>query len=132
MTLRQAVYDRVRVLNKHVTNKLLIRIAGKRFGHFAILTHYGRKTGKAYRIPIIAEPVENGFVIALTYGRRVDWGANVLAGGECRLKWKNRDYDLVRPQFVDAEIGLRAFPGLIRAGLRTASVKDFMRLTVAG
>lgn len=86
MSFRQCLLDRIRVLNKHATNKLMIRIAGRRFGHFAILTHYGRRTGRVYRIPIIAEPVENGFMIALTYGRKVDWGANVLAKGECSLK----------------------------------------------
>ena len=130
MTLRQAVYDRVRALNKHMTNKLMIRIAGRSFGHFAILTHHGRKTGRAYRIPIIAEPVENGFMIALTYGRKVDWGANVLAKGECSLKWKNRDYDLVRPEFVEKDAGLKAFPGILRPALRAAGVKDFLRLSI--
>jgi hypothetical protein len=73
MSFRQSCLDRIRLLNKHVTNKLMIRIAGRRFGHVAILTHFRRKTGKAYRIPIIAEPIGDGFMIALTYGRKVDW-----------------------------------------------------------
>jgi deazaflavin-dependent oxidoreductase (nitroreductase family) len=128
MTLKQAIRDRVRVMNKHVTNKLMIHIAGKRFGHFAVLTHTGRKTGKPYKIPIIAEPFENGFVIALTYGRKVDWAANVLAKGGCSLRWKNTDYSLRDPEFVEREIGLKAFPALLRAGLRAAGVQDFLRL----
>jgi hypothetical protein len=73
MSFRQSCLDRIRLLNKHVTNKLMIRVAGRRFGHVAILTHFRRKTGKAYRIPIIAEPIGDGFMIALTYGRKVDW-----------------------------------------------------------
>ena len=90
MTFKQDVRDRVRVMNKHFTNKILIRISGKRFGHFAVLTHTGRKSGKQYRIPIIAEPVENGFVIALTYGKKMDWAANVLAKGGCSLALEER------------------------------------------
>ena len=109
MTVKQAIRDRVRVFNKHVTNKLLIHISGKGFGHFAILGHTGRKSGKLYRIPIIAEPTERGFVIALTYGKKVDWCANVLAKGGCTLVWKNKEYVLEKPEFVDPEIGLRAF-----------------------
>jgi deazaflavin-dependent oxidoreductase (nitroreductase family) len=79
--MNQTLLDRIRVINKHVTNKLLIHIAGKRFGHFAILGHTGRKSGKLYRIPIIAEPFQSGFVIALTYGKNVDWYKNVAAKG---------------------------------------------------
>ena len=128
MTFKQDVRDRIRVVNKYFTNKILIHIAGKRFGHFAVLTHTGRKSGKEYRIPIIAEPLENGFVIALTYGKKVDWAANVLAAGGCSLLWKNADYSLCKPEFIDREIGLKAFPALIRAGLRAAGIEYFLSL----
>jgi hypothetical protein len=69
--MKQAMLDRIRVINKYATNKILIHISGKKFGHFAILSHVGRKSGKLYRIPIIAEPTKNGFVIALTYGMKM-------------------------------------------------------------
>jgi deazaflavin-dependent oxidoreductase (nitroreductase family) len=128
--MKQAVRDRVRVFNKHVTNKLLIHIAGKRFGHFAILSHTGRKSGKLYRIPIIAEPFQGGFVVALTYGKKVDWYANIKAKGSCSIQWKNKDYHLVDPAFIDKEVGLLAFPKLIRSGLRTAGIEDFLKLEV--
>ncbi|MBN2085224.1 MAG: aminoglycoside 6-adenylyltransferase [Anaerolineales bacterium] len=129
MTGKQAVLDRVRVINKHVTNKILIRIAGKSFGHFAVLTHTGRKSGKQYRIPIIAEPVENGFIFALTYGKKVDWAANVFAAGGCSLLWKNTDFPLRNPEFIDREIGLLAFPSFLRAALRAARIQYFLRLS---
>jgi deazaflavin-dependent oxidoreductase (nitroreductase family) len=128
--MKQVTLDRIRVLNKHVTNKVLIHIAGKRFGHFAILTHIGRKSGRRYRIPIIAEPVENGFVVALTYGKKVDWYANVKASGSCSLHWKNQDYDLIHPECIDPQSGLTAFPAVFRAGLRLAGVQYFLRLEI--
>jgi len=56
MPTSQSTLDKVRVFNKYVTNKILIHIAGRSFGHFAILTHEGRRSGKKYRIPVIAEP----------------------------------------------------------------------------
>jgi deazaflavin-dependent oxidoreductase (nitroreductase family) len=130
MSGKQAIRDRVRVMNKYATNKLLIHIAGRSFGHFAVLTHWGRKAGRTYKIPIIAEPAGDGFVIALTYGRKVDWAANVLAKGGCTLKWKNKEYDLGDPEFIDAETGLQAFPGMLRPVLRTAGIADFLRLSI--
>jgi deazaflavin-dependent oxidoreductase (nitroreductase family) len=127
---KQAIRNRVRVFNKYVTNKLLIHVAGKKFGHFAILTHTGRKTGKVYKTPIIAEPIDGGFMIALTYGKKVDWLANVLAGGSCSLFWKEKEYSLSKPEIVDPETGLKAFPSTLSKVLRKAGVEYFLRLSI--
>jgi len=58
--------------NKHVTNKFFLLFAG-RLSPFAIVNHKGRRSGRSYRTPILAFPMEAGFVFALTYGRDVDW-----------------------------------------------------------
>jgi deazaflavin-dependent oxidoreductase (nitroreductase family) len=129
-TLKQSTLDRIRVFNKHVTNKILVHISGRRFGHFAILGHVGRKSGKLYRIPIIAEPVKDGFVIALTYGKKVDWYENVMAKGSCSLHWKNRDYLLVNPQLVDPGTGLTAFPPMIQSALKRQGIEYFLKLHI--
>lgn len=126
----QALLDRIRVLNKHITNKALIHIAGKKFGHFAVLEHIGRKSGRCYRIPVIAESLADGFVIALTYGKKVDWYANILASGGCRLRWKERDYALSNPQLVAAETGLRAFPPFLQFLLRRRGIQFYLKLDI--
>ena len=128
--MKQATADRIRVINKHFTNKILIHIAGKRFGHFAILSHVGRKSGKLYQIPIIAEPIENGFVIALTYGKKVDWYENVIARGSCSLYWKNQEYTLINPALIDKKVGVRAFPTLFRTGLQKMGIEYYLRLEI--
>lgn len=130
--MNQVLLDRIRVMNKYVTNKILIHIAGKKFGHFAILDHVGRKSGRHYRIPIIAEPLENGFVIALTYGKKVDWYGNILASGGCGLRWKERDYALVNPRFIAPEIGLSAFPKTLRPILRRKGIQYYLQLDILG
>jgi len=66
---KQVVLDRVRVLNKHLTKKVLTHISGKKFGHFTILSHTERKTGKGYKTPIIKS---NSTTIALIGGGAVD------------------------------------------------------------
>jgi deazaflavin-dependent oxidoreductase (nitroreductase family) len=128
--MKQASLDRVRRFNKLFTNKLLIHISGKKFGHFVILTHTGRKSGRLYRIPIIAEPTGNGFMIALTYGRKVDWVENVLAKGNCSMVWKNKEYFLVHPEFVDKEIGISAFPAFFRSGVKMMGIHYYLRLEI--
>lgn len=130
MRVTQATLDRVRLFNKRVTNKVLIHICGKKFGHFAILGHVGRKSGTLYRIPVIAEPHENGFVFALTYGKKVDWYENVKAKGGCSLFWKGKEYSLVGPRFIDKEAALPAFPTLVRSALRKNGIEYFLKLEI--
>ena len=128
--MKQTTLDRIRVINKHFTNKILIHISGKNFGHFAILSHVGRKSGKLYRIPIIAEPTKNGFVIALTYGKKVDWYENVMAKGCCSLYWKNKEYILINPEFIDEEIGVMAFPAIFRSVLKKKGIQYYLKLVI--
>lgn len=129
--MKQKLLYRIRVFNKYVTNKILIHVAGKRFGHFAIIYHTGRKNRTQYQTPIIVEPIENGFVIALTYGRKVDWLANVMSIGCCTLRWKNQGFQLVQPELIGLHTGLTAFPAILQPFLRKAGVKEFLRLTKA-
>jgi deazaflavin-dependent oxidoreductase (nitroreductase family) len=128
--LKQVIRDRVRVLNKYILNKIFIHIADKKFDHFAILSHKGRKSGKIYKIPLIAEPVEDGFVMALTYGRKVDWCANVLANGGCDLRWREKEYKLTDPVFIDKESGMKAFPVFLSRMLRRAEIENFLHLSI--
>ena len=128
--MNQTILDRIRVINKYFTNKLLILISGKNFGHFAILTHTGRKTGKLYKIPVIAEPFKNGFVFALTYGKKVDWYANIMAKGSCSVYWKEKEYFLVNPAFIARETAVLAFPAIFRSLLIKMGIKYFLKLEI--
>jgi deazaflavin-dependent oxidoreductase (nitroreductase family) len=126
--MNQTLLDRIRALNKKFTNKLLIHLCGRNFGHFAILTHTGRKSGKLYRIPIMAEPFQGGFVIEMTYGPETDWYKNVMAKGACSLYWKHKDYPLTNPRLIDPETGRQAFPAVIRLGIKLMRMRYFLQL----
>lgn len=84
--------NQIRTFNKHILNPLLGRIARSAFGPFAIIRHVGRKSGKTYETPVIVFPYDGGFVLALTYGKEVDWYRNVTAAGRCVVIWHRREY----------------------------------------
>lgn len=102
--------NQVRYFNKHILNRLLRGFAHVSFGPFALVKHVGRKSGKPYETPIMAFPIENGFMVALTYGPEVDWYKNVQAAGGCTLVFHGKDYVINHLEPMQPETALPLFP----------------------
>ncbi len=103
-------HNRVRTFNKHITNPLLHRFASCSRGPFAVIGHVGRRSGKPYETTIMIWPLGEDFVIALTYGESVDWYRNLLASGHATLLWHRNVYAVEKPEPIDVETALPAFP----------------------
>ena len=123
-------HNRIRTFNKHITNPLLHTFASCSRGPFAIIRHVGRRSGKPYETTIMIWPMGDGFVIALTYGESVDWYRNILAAGHCTLLWHGRVYAVGKPEPIDVETALPAFPLAFRPILRRRGV-PFVRVKSA-
>ncbi|GGM86972.1 hypothetical protein GCM10009721_09800 [Terrabacter tumescens] len=70
-------------LNKKYVNKVLVHLAGH--GWFVELEHVGRRSGRTYRVPIMAFDRGDAVTVALTYGSGVDWLANLRSAGGGRM-----------------------------------------------
>ena len=121
--------NQIRTFNKHILNPLLGRIARSAHGPFAIIRHVGRKSGKTYETPVIVFPFGGGFVLALTYGKEVDWYRNVTAAGRCVVIWHQREYAVEKIE----EITLAEAQPLLhqpeRTILRLVKTQYFIRMT---
>ena len=93
---QMTMLKQVRTFNKHVTNRILGTVARSKYGLFAIVRHVGRRSGRTYETPVIVFPLLDGFVLALTYGKEVDWYRNVTAAGRCVIIWHQREYAISR------------------------------------
>ena len=116
--------------NRFVTNPLARLVAGWAPG-FAIVRHRGRKSGNVYSTPINIFRVDDGFIIALTYGSGVDWLKNVVSAGGCTVRYRNREIELVDPVAMSTADGMAEMPAPVKAILRTANVTEFIRLSNA-
>lgn len=125
------INSRFRYFNKHFTNHLTGLIAGRKYSPIALVTHVGRRSGKTYTTPILAERSQEGFIFALTYGLEVDWYRNVQAAGQCRLKWRGKEYHLVQPQCLDQTSGMRAFPNPQRFVLKWLKIEHYFVMIAA-
>ena len=88
--------------NKVVTNPIQ-RTWAPRLAPFAIVEHLGRKSGKAYRIPVVAWVDGDRLTIILAYGRNTDWVRNVQAAGNFGLIRKNERYRVTGPRVVPSD-----------------------------
>jgi deazaflavin-dependent oxidoreductase (nitroreductase family) len=91
----------LRRFTKHVLNPVTLRRAGLANNQYAVLHHLGRKSGRPYVAPLVAEPVGGGFVIPLPYGEDIDWCRNLLAAGTGTLDLKDEAIPIINPRVVE-------------------------------
>jgi deazaflavin-dependent oxidoreductase (nitroreductase family) len=128
MNLHQQLRNGWLIVLKYTLNPLTRRLARSSFGPFTIVRHVGRRSGKLYETPIIVSPVEDGFVIELTYGHDVDWHKNVLAAGGCTVVWHGKEYVINKIEPLDTETGRAAFPPTQQLILRLLGRKHFEKM----
>ena len=124
--------DRVRQLT-HLrfwrwSNDTARKSAGGPHSPLALLTHVGRRSGRSYQTPLGAVPQGDGFVLALAFGRQVDWCQNVLAAGTCRLAYKGKTCELERPEIVSASEVERVWPAWRRMAVWGRGNQEFLWL----
>jgi deazaflavin-dependent oxidoreductase (nitroreductase family) len=95
---------------------------------FAQVRHRGRRSGRAYRTPVAARRVADGFIISLAFGAQVDWHRNLVAAGGGVICWRGRDYEVSRPEMIDGDVALPAFHAVQRLFLRLGGIDGYIRV----
>ena len=113
-------------VNKRVFNPRELR-KGKR----PVISHVGRSSGKAYRTPLDAHPVDGGYIFVLMYGSRSDWVRNVLASGTAQLRVDGEDHDLVEPRVVTKDEAFQALPSTVKPPPDRLNVNEYLWMDVA-
>jgi deazaflavin-dependent oxidoreductase (nitroreductase family) len=90
----------VRRFNRAIMNPRMLVKAGTVGAYASVIHHVGRTTGRAYRTPVVAEPTDDGFVIAVPYGTTANWVKNVLAAGSATIVDEGTSYRVDRPEVV--------------------------------
>ena len=105
-------------INKRVLNPLELRR-----GVRPVLTHVGRLSGKTYRTPLDAHPVDGGYIIIVMYGPDSDWVQNVLAAGAAALEIDGDAFELMSPRLVSKEDAWQLL------STTTKAPPDYLRVT---
>lgn len=118
--------DIMRVFNKYVTNPLMMRLAGRKYWYASVIRHTGRRTGKTYDTPVVAERFTGGFIIPLPYGTHVDWLRNVRRTGTATIRHKGRVYDVAAPEIIEAATAAPLLSPRHRRQFRRFGIEKFV------
>ena len=111
-----------------VTNRVLVHLVGH--GPFVELEHVGRRSGRVYRVTLMAFRSGDRVTFALTYGPDTDWLRNVRAAAGGRLRVRGEILTLGAPVDLSGEAGLSRMPAAVRVALRLSGVDLFVELPV--
>ena len=118
----------VRASNKYLLNPLMVQLAGHKHWYAAAIKHTGRRSGKQYTTPVVAERIADGFVIPLPYGTDVDWLRNIRAAGRATISSQGKDYELVEPEIIDAATALPMLSAPRRRTFERVGIDGYLRL----
>jgi deazaflavin-dependent oxidoreductase (nitroreductase family) len=119
---------RIRRFNRAVLNPLMLRVADRLHGSYpAVVRHVGRRSGRPSRTPVVAQPVDGGFVIPLPYGADTDWCRNVRAAGHFVLERSGKTFDVGSLEIVAAEAVWPLVPDRRRRVWRRLGIAEFFR-----
>ena len=94
-----------------------------------LLTHVGRSSGKTYRTPLDAFPVDGGYVFIVNYGvDRSDWVQNILQAGQASLRREGEDIALVNPRVISIEEAVALAPDTVKPPPGFMNVTDCLRM----
>src|SRR5215210_7522116 len=115
------VSRRVARFNKVVTNRVQ-GVYAWIVPPWAIIIQRGRRSGRAYRTPVLAFRQDRTLVVALLYGEESDWLRNLRAAGGGLIVRAGRTYELGRPRVLetDAAAELARLSPVARAYCRVA------------
>ena len=115
------VSRRVARFNKVVTNRVQ-GVYAWIVPPWAVIVHRGRRSGRAYRTPVLAFRQDRTVIVALIYGEESDWLRNLQAAGGGLIVRGGRTHKLCRPRIVetDAAAELARLPRVARAYCRLA------------
>jgi hypothetical protein len=128
MTTRP-VRDGIRKFNKHVLNPAMLLLAGRKHWYAAVIRHTGRRSGRRYATPVVAERVADGIIIPLPYGASVDWLRNARSAGTATITVDGQSFGVVDPQLIDARMAGPQLSSRRRRGFERLGIDEFVKFS---
>jgi deazaflavin-dependent oxidoreductase (nitroreductase family) len=125
-----ATVNRLKEIERRWANPVILAIAGHAPWPVSRLEHRGRRSGALRVTPLLAEPIREGFIMTLPYGKDADWAKNLLHAGEGILRHHGVRYRVGNPRFVAVAEAPPETPLLLRGITTALGLDEFLRVDV--
>jgi hypothetical protein len=119
----------VRTFNKYILNPAMLTVAGRPHWYASVVRHIGRRSGRAYATPVVAEQTDHGFIIPLPYGTDVDWLRNVLAAGQFVVEKDGVTCTVGEPVLIERSEAQAFLSPSRRFAFGLYGVKEYLKVT---
>lgn len=116
--------------NRVVTNNIA-RPFARRLPGFGVLRHVGRRSGEVYETPLNIWRDGDRLVVALTYGRDVDWLKNARRSGSADIVIGGEVVDVGAPVSLTQAEGRSVMPAPVRMMLSAIGVSEFVAFPIS-
>jgi hypothetical protein len=79
-------------------------------------------------VPVVMRGRGDAIVIPLPWGRRTNWARNVLAAGECTVRWRGSTRRMGHPRVIGKAEAQAAFGRFIRPVVARIPITEFLEL----
>ena len=113
-------------INKRVFNPRALRS-----DKWQVIHHRGRSSGREFRTPLEAVPVDGGYVMTLVYCSRSDWVQNVLAAGSAKLEVDGKLVAVTDPELLTADEAFALLPAGTKRPPKLLKIDEFLFVRAA-
>ncbi len=113
-------------INKRVFNPMTLKR-----GKSPVFVHVGRSSGRTYRTPLDAYPVDGGYLFILVYGSESDWVRNAFASGGATLEIQGETFELTSPRVMTKEAAVPLLPSASKPPPDFLRVDEYLRMDLA-
>ena len=117
----------MRRINRDFTNRVMGPLAAYA-RPLAVVHHVGRKSGRSYRTPVVAFPLDGSYLTPLPYGTDTDWALNLLAAGGGELELLGTLQRVENPRIIDARTAQQLVPAAVGPLIRALDLPGFLLL----
>jgi len=117
----------MRRINRTFTNRVMGPIAAYA-RPMAVVHHVGRKSGRSYRTPVLAFPLDGGYLTPLPYGTDTDWALNLLAAGGGELEVLGKHERVANPRIIDGDEAEQRVSSTARSVIHALHLPGFLLL----
>ena len=126
-----SVRNTVRMFNKYLLNPAMLNLAGRRHWYAAVIRHTGRRSGKSYATPVVADRVAGRLHSSAPVRHRCRLVAQRACCRASGSDGRGETFDVAEPEIIDAATAGPQLSPRRRRAFQRFGIDNFVKVELA-